>query len=121
MAHVLIVDDSPTDIYVLKRMLERNGHEASAVTTAEQGIAAARAQRPDIILMDVVMPGLNGFQATRQLSRDPQTARIPVIIVSTKNQDTDRIWGLRQGAREYVTKPVEEHELLGKIADLLDG
>lgn len=119
MARILIVDDSPTEIFALSRMLAGNGHEAIAAHNAEDGIAQARMIKPDLILMDVVMPGMNGFQATRKLARDPETAAIPVIMVTTKDQDTDRIWGLRQGARDYVVKPPVESELLGKINSLL--
>lgn len=119
MACILIVDDSPTEIFAFKRMLEDNGHETSVANNGEQGIAKARAEQPDLILMDVVMPGMNGFQATRRLSRDPDTSTIPIIMVTTKDQETDRIWGLRQGAAEYLTKPATEGELIGKINGLL--
>ena len=115
MTHILIVDDSPTEIHVLQKMLERNGFETSAVTSGEDGVSSAKERRPDLILMDVVMPGMNGFQATRQLTKDPVTAKIPVIIVTTKNQETDRVWGLRQGAKDYITKPVDETVLLLKV------
>jgi len=121
MARILIVDDSPTEIHVLKTMLEKNGFETVTATSGEEGIEAARAQKPDVILMDVVMPGLNGFQATRQLTRDPETSSIPVIIVTTKDQETDRVWGLRQGAKDYVTKPAQESDLVGKIKSVLAG
>lgn len=119
MARILIVDDSPTEIFALSRMLAGSGHEAIAAHNAEDGIAQAKLIKPDLILMDVVMPGMNGFQATRKLARDPETAAIPVIMVTTKDQDTDRIWGLRQGARDYVVKPPVESELLAKINSLL--
>ena len=119
MARILIVDDSPTETFAFKRMLEDNGHQTSVANNGEEGIAKARDERPDLILMDVVMPGMNGFQATRKLSRDPDTKTIPIIMVTTKDQETDRIWGLRQGAREYVTKPAAEGELMGKIRGLL--
>ncbi len=115
MARILIVDDSPTEIHVLKTILERNGYDTEAATSAEEGIAMAKATPPDLILMDVVMPGMNGFQATRQLSRAPETAAIPVIIVTTKDQETDRVWGLRQGAKDYITKPAQEVDLIQKI------
>jgi twitching motility two-component system response regulator PilH len=121
MARILIVDDSPTEIHVLKTMLEKNGFETVTATSGEEGIEAAKAQKPDVILMDVVMPGLNGFQATRQLTRDPDTSSIPVIIVTTKDQETDRVWGLRQGAKDYVTKPAQESDLVGKIKSVLAG
>lgn len=85
----------------------------------EMGISQARANKPDLVLMDVVMPGLNGFQATRLLSRDPETSNIPIIMVTTKDQDTDKTWAIRQGAREYLVKPVEKDELLAKISQVL--
>ena len=119
MSSILIIDDSPTEIHVLKTMLEKNGFKAITATSGEDGIAAAKAEKPDLILMDVVMPGMNGFQATRALTRDAETAGIPVIIVTTKDQETDRVWGLRQGAKDYITKPASEPDLIGKINQAL--
>ena len=119
MAHILIVDDSPTEIHVLRTMLEKHGFQTSAVTSGEEGVTKAKAERPDLILMDVVMPGVSGFQATRQLNRDPATGAIPIIIVTTKDQETDRLWGLRQGARDYIVKPVIEEDLVAKIQAVL--
>ncbi|MDX1250848.1 MAG: twitching motility response regulator PilH [Gammaproteobacteria bacterium] len=119
MARVLIVDDSPTEAYVLKGMLEKNGYQTVAASSGEEGIAKSKTEKPDLILMDVVMPGLNGFQATRQITKDPETAAIPVIIVTTKNQETDKVWGLRQGAKDYVTKPVDESELMSKVKTVM--
>lgn len=119
MAEVLIVDDSPTEIHKLKTVLEKLGHSVSEVENGADGVAFARQNIPDLILMDVVMPGLNGFQATRQLSRIDETKDIPVIIVTTKDQETDRIWGLRQGAREFMTKPIDEGALARVIDELL--
>lgn len=119
MAHILIVDDSPTEVHVLKTMLEKNGFQTSSALSGEEGIAKARQEKPDLILMDVVMPGINGFQATRQLTKDPETASIPVIIVTTKDQETDRVWGLRQGAKDYIAKPATEADLVGKIKAVL--
>jgi twitching motility two-component system response regulator PilH len=121
MARILIVDDSPTEIHVLKTMLEKNGYETLAATSGEEGVEVARAEKPDLILMDIVMPGLNGFQATRQLTKDEATSSIPVIIVTTKDQETDKYWGKKQGASEYITKPASEQELIGKIKDALAG
>ncbi len=120
MGHtILIVDDSPTEIHVLKGILSKQGYSVLVAENGEAGVEEARASKPDLILMDVVMPGLNGFQATRQLNRDPDTSEIPVILVTTKDQETDRAWGLRQGAREYVVKPVNADELVAKIKTLL--
>lgn len=119
MARVLIVDDSPTDVRVLSGMLERAGFQILSASSAEEGIARARQEHPDLILMDVIMPGTNGFQATRILSRDPETSTIPVIIVTTKSMETDRIWGMRQGAKDFVTKPPNERDLVARIQALL--
>ena len=116
---ILIVDDSPTEIHVLRRMLEKAGYTVVSSSDGESGIEDAKKIMPDLILMDVVMPGLNGFQATRKLSSDPATAAIPIIMVTTKDQETDRAWGLRQGAREYLVKPVSSGELLSKVRNAL--
>ena len=115
MAKILIVDDSPTETFKLREVLERNGHEVVEAVNGADGVAVARAEMPDLVFMDVVMPGLNGFQATRQLTKGADTAHIPVVIVTTKDQETDRVWGQRQGAKDYLTKPVDEAVLLGTI------
>lgn len=119
MAQILIVDDSPTDAHILKAMLEKNGFEIETAENGVEGIERAKELKPDLILMDVVMPGLNGFQATRQLTKNAETADIPVIIVTTKDQETDRVWGLRQGAKDFLTKPVTEKVLMEKINAIL--
>ncbi len=121
MATVLIVDDSPTEIHVLKTMLEKNGFDVVTANSGEEGVATSKTAKPNLILMDIVMPGLNGFQATRQITTDSETSHIPVIIVTTKNQETDRVWGLRQGAKDYITKPVAENELISKINAVING
>ncbi len=115
MAQILIVDDSPTEAHVLKSILEKNGFATAVAESGVEGIERARSLKPDLVLMDVVMPGLNGFQATRQLTKDPETSDIPVIIVTTKDQETDRVWGLRQGAKDFLTKPVSEQRLMEKV------
>ncbi|MEJ2686840.1 MAG: response regulator [Gammaproteobacteria bacterium] len=115
MARILIVDDSPTEIHVLKNILDKNGFETLTAQSGEEGIETAKREQPDLVLMDVVMPGLNGFQATRQLARGADTSSIPIIIVTTKDQETDRVWGMRQGAKDYITKPVTEGDLVGKV------
>ena len=119
MTRIMIVDDSPTDSHVLSKMLEKNGYSTVVAADAQDGIEMARREKPDLILMDVVMPGLNGFQATRELTSDPETAGIPVIIVTRKDQQVDRVWGIRQGARNYLTKPVQENTLLKLINEAL--
>lgn len=119
MTHILIVDDSPTELHVLRSMLERNGYKVSTAQTGEEGVEFAKRMRPDLILMDVVMPGLNGFQATRQLTKEPSTMDIPVIIVTTKDQDTDRLWAERQGAKAFIVKPAREKDLLERIGTAL--
>lgn len=121
MAKVLIVDDSPTEVYLLQRMVEKYGHETLLANTAEEGLEIARREKPHVVLMDVVMPGMSGFQATRKLAKDADTAAIPVLIVTTKDQETDRIWGMRQGAQAYITKPVDEKDLAAKIKAAVQG
>lgn len=119
MALILIADDSPTEIFVLKKILEKHSHQIITAEDGEQAIEVTKQEQPDLILMDVVMPKLNGFQATRRLSKDPDTQDIPVIIVSSKNQETDKLWGLRQGAKGYLGKPVTEEQLISEIDKLL--
>ncbi len=121
MARILIVDDSPSQLIGLKRVVENLGHEAFTAEDGAAGVEAARAELPDLILMDVVMPNLNGFQATRTITRDDATKHIPIVLVTTKDQETDRVWGTRQGAKAYVTKPIDETELANTINDLLGG
>jgi len=118
IAHVLIVDDSKTELMVLSDLLSRHGYNVRTADSAEEAFKRLAEQKPDLILMDVVMPGQNGFQLTRSISRDPQFAGVPIIMCTSKNQETDRVWGMRQGARDYVTKPVDGKELLSKIAAL---
>ena len=115
---ILVVDDSPTDRQHLTDLLTKNGYKVTGAANAEEAIAKVKQTKPDLVLMDVVMPGQNGFQATRALTSDEATKHIPIIICSTKNQETDKVWGLRQGAKDYVTKPVKPAELLSKIAAL---
>lgn len=115
---ILVVDDSPTERYFLTDILIKNGFSVSTAENGEEALLKVKADKPQLILMDVVMPGQNGFQITRAISRDPETQDVPIIICSSKNQETDRIWGLRQGARDYIVKPVDPQELLTKIAAL---
>ncbi|MBH1653408.1 twitching motility response regulator PilH [Stenotrophomonas maltophilia] len=111
MARILIVDDSPSQLLGIQRIVEKLGHQILTATDGAAGVETAKAELPDLVLMDVVMPNLNGFQATRTLARDEATRHIPVILVTTKDQDTDRMWGMRQGAKAYITKPFSEAEL----------
>jgi twitching motility two-component system response regulator PilH len=115
---ILVVDDSPTDRQYLSEMLSKNGFKVATAESAEDAMAKVKQSRPDLVLMDVVMPGQNGFQATRALTKDESTKNIPVILCSSKGQETDKVWGLRQGARDYVVKPVNPADLLAKIAAL---
>ena len=115
---VLVVEDSATERHMLGDILGKQGFEVCFAEDGEKGVAQAKLSKPDLIIMDVVMPGMNGFQATRALSRDPETQHIPIIICTTKDQETDKVWGIRQGAKDYVVKPIDTAELLGKIAAL---
>ena len=121
MARSLIVDDSPSQLMGIRRIVEKLGHEALTAEDGAAGVELAKKELPDLILMDVVMPNLNGFQATRSISREPTTKHIPVILVTTKDQETDRMWGMRQGARAYLTKPFSEEELAEVILGNLGG
>lgn len=116
--NVLVVDDSATDTHLLSEMLKKNGYTVLTAASGEEGIARAKKDKPDLILMDIVMPGMSGFEATRSISKDPQTSSIPVIVCSTKGQETDKAWGLRQGAKDYIVKPVAEKILMEKIKTL---
>jgi len=115
---ILVVDDSPTERYFLTDILIKNGFSVSTAENGEEALMKVKSDKPQLILMDVVMPGQNGFQITRAIARDPETNDVPIIICTSKGQETDRIWGLRQGARDYIVKPVDPQELLSKIAAL---
>lgn len=121
MARILIVDDSPSQQLGMKRIIEKLGHQALTADDGAAGVALAKSEKPDLVLMDVVMPNLNGFQATRQISKDPETAHIPVVLVTTKDQETDKVWGMRQGAKAYLAKPFNEAALVKVINEFLPG
>lgn len=115
---VLVVDDSKTEIMFITDLLTKNGFTVRSAENAEDAFRKLAEEKPDLILMDVVMPGQNGFQLTRAISRDPQFADVPIIMCTSKNQETDRVWGMRQGARDYITKPVDANDLMAKIKAL---
>ena len=115
---ILVVDDSPTERWFLADLIARQGYQVATAASGDEAITKVRDDRPDLIMLDVVMPGQSGFQVTRALSRDPATSDIPIILCTSKNTEVDRIWGLRQGASEYMTKPVRPEELLVRIAQL---
>ena len=115
---VLIVDDSKTELLHLSEMLKDAGITVATAESAEDAQSQLERHKPDLILMDVVMPGTNGFQLTRALVRDPRYADVPIILCTSKNQETDRVWGMRQGARDYIVKPVDRADLLDKIKKL---
>ena len=115
---VLVVDDSKTEIMFMTDLLVKNGFTVRSAENAEDAFRKLAEEKPDLILMDVVMPGQNGFQLTRAISRDPQFADVPIIMCTSKNQETDRVWGMRQGARDYITKPVDANDLMAKIKAL---
>jgi twitching motility two-component system response regulator PilH len=121
MALILIVDDSPTEVHVIRTALEKHGYQTASAADGAEGIRLAKSMKPDLIFMDIVMPGVNGFQATRTLANDPETRRIPVIMVTSKSQETDRIWGMRQGAIDYLVKPISAEKLVEKAQAALAG
>jgi twitching motility two-component system response regulator PilH len=116
MPKILIVDDSATQRYSLQKIVEGGGHYTVTAESGEQALQIAADENPELILMDIVMPGMSGYQATRSLGRNESTRHIPVIFVSTKSGDADRAWGLRQGVMEYITKPVNPSKLLTAIS-----
>lgn len=118
---VLVVDDSMTDFVYVQKILKRGGYKIVHAQSGKDGVEKARQLKPDCILMDVVMPEMNGFQATRALSRDFATANIPVIMLSSKSQQTDKVWAARQGASDYVIKPADPKSLLSKLHKVLSA
>ncbi len=119
MAKILVVDDSKTQVQSIIKILKKHGHETLSAEDGDSAVSVARSELPDLILMDVVMPGLNGFQATRHITKTEGTQHIPVIILSSKDQETDKVWAERQGASGYITKPASEDELMSAINKLL--
>jgi len=115
---VLVVDDSKTELMFMTDLLQKNGFSVKTAENAEEAFRRLADEKPDLILMDVVMPGQNGFQVTRSISRNPAYADVPIIMCTSKNQETDRVWGMRQGAKDYITKPVDGEELMAKIKAL---
>ncbi|MGD9941722.1 MAG: PleD family two-component system response regulator [Burkholderiaceae bacterium] len=115
---ILVVDDSPTERFFIADLLKKKGYQVITAEDGQEALRIVKAERPSLVVLDVVMPGQNGFQVTRALSRDPETQGIPIILCTSKSNETDRIWGLRQGAREYLIKPVKPDELLARVADL---
>lgn len=119
MKTILVVDDSPTEVKLVSKILEKSGYVVRWASNARRGLELAKEIKPDAILMDVVMPGMSGFQATRKIAKDESLSGIPVIMLTTKDQETDKIWGIRQGAKDYIIKPADEKELLEKISAVL--
>lgn len=119
MALILIVDDSPTEVHVMKKALEKGGFTTATAGDGQEGVRLAREMHPDLIFMDIVMPGMNGYQATRAIMNDPDTRLIPIVMVTSKGHDTDRVWGLRQGAVDYLVKPVSPDVLVEKAQSTL--
>ena len=120
MTTVLVIDDSPSEMAKFRDMLAKNNYQVLEATNGEQGCQMAIDHLPDVILMDVVMPEMNGFQATRKITRGKTTSHIPIIMISTKNQETGRVWGKRQGAKEYITKPIDESGLVQIIRRVME-
>ena len=112
---ILLVDDSKTELHFLSDLLSKRGYKVRTAENGDEAMKRLGEEKPDLILMDVVMPGLNGFQLTRAITRDPRFLDVPVIMCTSKNQETDKVWGMRQGARDYIVKPVYADELIAKI------
>ena len=118
---ILVVEDDPGVRALIRKTLERNDYRVLEASNGHEALSVAEMQELDLVLSDLVMPGMNGFQATRELSRDPRTARIPVLMVTTKGDETDRIWGMRQGAADYLVKPITEAQLVERVKAVLEG
>ena len=116
---IMIVEDSATDMQFARSVCEENGFQVLTETDGEKVFEHAKKEQPDLILLDVILPNKNGFQVCRQLKNDAATSAIKVIIVSSKDQPSDKFWGMKQGADEYVTKPYGEDDLLKAIEKLL--
>lgn len=116
---ILVIDDSKTDFLYVKNILDHGGYKVAYASSGRDGIEAAKKLKPDCILMDVVMPKMNGFQATRAISREVETAQIPVLMLSSKSQQTDKVWAERQGAIDYLVKPADPKTLLIRLRKLL--
>lgn len=119
MPRILVIDDSPTELHIITKILKKNGYEFLTATDGVEGIQVAKTEKPDLILMDIVMPNLNGFKATRSLTKDSETKNIPVVILSNKTMPTDKLWAEKQGAKDYLFKPIDESLLLDTINRLV--
>ena len=119
MSRILVVDDSPTILHVMSKMLSKGGHEVVTSADGQEAVRVAVEEPPDLVLLDVILPKMTGYQVCRRLKSTPQTEHIPIVMLTSKTRDKDKQWGLKQGADEYVTKPVEEHALLDAIGRLL--
>lgn len=119
MSKILIIDDLATEVHIMKELVTSMGHQVVVANDGEAGYAMAKAEKPQLILLDVVMPKMDGFQTCRKIKKDPDLAKTPIILVTTKNQDTDRSWGLKQGASDFVSKPFDAQNLGTKIDALL--
>ncbi len=121
MGRILMVDDSPTELAVVKGILEEGGHTVLTAGNGAEGVALAIKEKPDLVFMDIVMPDMNGFKATREISNHPETASIPVIVMSSKDQQTDMEWAKRQGAADYLVKPVDADTIIAVVKKTLSG
>jgi len=119
MSNILIIDDSRTERELMAKVIKDAGHKVEMAMNGQEGLEKAKSEVPDLILLDVVMPKMDGFAVCRKLSKDPATKGIPVILISTKNTDTDKVWGKRQGASDYLTKPFDPTELEAVVRELL--
>src|SRR3972149_561421 len=115
MANILVIDDDRVALELLRIVLSQEGYQVDVAFDGFQGLKIARSQRPDLILLDLMLPGIDGFEVCSRLRQDPNTANIPVLIVSAKTQDTDRQAGTKVGANGYLAKPYRSNELLEQV------
>lgn len=116
---ILVVEDSPTNLRMIQELLEEKGYHVITAVDGEEALTKAASEHPKVIVLDVILPKKNGFQVCRQLKTSPSTQDIKILMLTSKTQDSDRFWGLKQGADEYVTKPFDEDELLVNIEKLM--
>lgn len=119
-ATVLVVEDTPSEMALMSHYLQEGGYSVIGAPSGKEGLDKAIAQKPDVVVTDIVMPGISGFELCRKLKRQPETSQVPVVLCSSKKQNVDRLWGMRQGAHAYLTKPYTRDELLTAVEQALE-
>lgn len=116
---ILVVEDTPSEMELMVHYLRNSGWTVICATSAQEALDKAVEHQPDAIVTDVVMPGMSGFELCRSLKKQPETANVPIVICTSKNQDIDRLWGMKQGADAYVTKPYTQDQLVESVKSVM--